>query len=78
MVKANAYGVGLEQIVPILEEFVDYFGVACFFEAQKVRNLSSKNILITGALEKDKVNLDFSYTCGSIDEIKFLTGVWLL
>lgn len=73
MVKANAYGVGLEQVVPILEEFVDYFGVACFFEAQKVRNLSSKNILITGALEKDKVNLDFSYACGSIDEIKFLT-----
>lgn len=31
MVKANAYGVGLEQVVPILEDYVDFFGVACFF-----------------------------------------------
>ena len=31
MVKANAYGVGLKEVVAVIDDHVDYYGVACFF-----------------------------------------------
>lgn len=43
MVKANAYGCGLEFVAPILEDKVYAFGVACIEEAQIIRNLGIKN-----------------------------------
>lgn len=46
MVKSNAYGHGLEEIVSIIGNRVDYFGVVNFEEACRVENLSSKPILI--------------------------------
>jgi len=72
MVKANAYGVGVKQVVKILNNHVDFFGVACFFEAKKIKNLTNKKILIVGALEKDNINTRFSYTCSSLQDVKFL------
>jgi alanine racemase len=41
IVKANAYGCGIETIVPELEGRVDAFGVASFEEAQAIRHLGS-------------------------------------
>ncbi len=72
MVKANAYGVGHKQVVEILNDYVDYFGVACFFEAQSIKNLTKKKILIVGALEKQEIDKTFSYTCHSLEDVEYL------
>lgn len=42
MVKANAYGCGLKNVLPVLEGLVDAFGVACLEEAMAIRALGSK------------------------------------
>ena len=72
MVKANAYGVGQMEVVQILNDYVDYFGVACFFEAVSVSKLTNKKILIVGALEKENVDEQFSYACHSLEDVEFL------
>ena len=70
MVKANAYGVGDRIVVSILNDYVDFFGVACFFEAQKLKTLAKKPILICGAVEKEEIDIGFSYSCGSLEDVK--------
>lgn len=75
MVKANAYGVGAEQVVEILNDYVDYFGVACFFEADKIKEFTNKKILIVGPLDKDNINEKFYYTCSSIDDVNYLISL---
>ena len=72
MVKANAYGVGMKEVVEILENYVDFWGVACFFEAQIISNITKKKILIVGALEKESVDESFSYSCGDVDDVQSL------
>lgn len=74
MVKANAYGVGAKTVVKILNDYVDYFGVACFFEAKEIKNLTNKKILIVGPLEKRKLDCNFSYTCNSVEDLKFVAS----
>ena len=71
MVKANAYGVGIEQTVQSIDDYVDFWGVACFFEAQNVSKLSNKPILIVGAVENGTVDERFSYACSSIEDVMF-------
>lgn len=39
MVKANAYGCGIANVVPVLQDRVDAFGVACLEEAMAIRKL---------------------------------------
>jgi alanine racemase len=39
MVKANAYGCGVELVLPAIAPFVDAFGVACFEEAMTVQSV---------------------------------------
>lgn len=46
MVKSNAYGHGIKEIVSILQEHVDLFGVVSVEEAIAVRKLTDKPILI--------------------------------
>ncbi len=75
MVKANAYGVGVDQVVPILEKYVDFFGVACFFEAKKVKELTNKKILICGPLEKMDIDESFSYSCECEEDILYLLSL---
>lgn len=75
MVKANAYGVGANEVVQILEPFVDYWGVACFFEAQQISAKTQKQILILGALERDCVDERYSYACGNLEDLKFLISL---
>ena len=72
MVKANAYGVGQKQVVHILNDYVDFFGVACFFEAKQIKKYTDKKILIVGKLDKQDIDKTFSYTCSSLDDVKFL------
>ena len=75
MVKANAYGVGDIEVVKILNDYADFFGVACFFEAERIKNITNKPILILGAIEKNFVNEEFSYSCGDVDDLKFLISL---
>lgn len=72
MVKANAYGVGVKQVVQVLNEYVDFFGVACFFEAKKVRTLTKKPILIVGAFSKHEIDENFSYACSNLEDLNLL------
>ena len=44
MVKANAYGVGMKEVVKILDDKVDFFGVASVGEAIKARKYVQKHI----------------------------------
>lgn len=49
MIKANAYGHGVEGVAPFLEPYVDYFGVAILEEAIALRELGIKKpILVAG------------------------------
>jgi alanine racemase len=56
MVKANAYGCGLQEVVPILQDEVHAFGVACLEEALKVRALgaSTSCVVFQGAFSADE------------------------
>lgn len=56
MVKANAYGCGLSSVVPVLEPYVDAFGVACLEEAMAVRRLSDKPcVLFQGVFSPEEL-----------------------
>ena len=72
MVKANAYGVGLKEVVAVIDDHVDYYGVACFFEAKALARLTDKKILILGALDLDNIDSRFSYSCNSLEELEYL------
>ncbi len=73
MVKANAYGVGLVNVINTIDSYVDYYGVACFFEAEMVRKFSNKKILILG--NSEEINDDFSYACNDLEELNKLISL---
>ena len=54
MVKSNAYGHGLEEVVELLDGSVNYFGVANVEEALRVRRISRSPILVVGAVTNFK------------------------
>jgi len=72
MVKADAYGVGASTVVKVIDSYVDFYGVACFFEAEKIKKLTKKKILIVGSLEKNNIKGRYSYTCSSLHDVRFL------
>ena len=56
MVKANAYGHGIEGVVPFLEPNVDYFGVALLEEGIQLRALGIKKpILVAGGTLAEQI-----------------------
>lgn len=58
MVKANAYGHGMDGVVPFIEPYVDYIGVALVEEGIQLRELGiRKPILVAGATMVDQVPL---------------------
>lgn len=58
MVKANAYGCGMPDVLPILEGQVDAFGVACLEEALAIRALGARSdcILFQGIFSADELH----------------------
>lgn len=56
MVKANAYGHGVERIVPALASEVACFGVACLLEARQLRQLAPHTpiLLMAGIFSSDE------------------------
>jgi alanine racemase len=72
MIKANAYGHGVDGVAPFLEPFVDYFGVAVLEEGIHLRELGiTKPILIAGGILPEQVPLfaehDLTLTGSSIE-----------
>lgn len=67
MVKSNAYGHGLDEIVKILDGKVSYFGVANVEEGVRVRRLTSSPILVVGKVQDFKrckrFDLEFMVDC---------------
>ena len=57
MVKANAYGCGLSEVLPVLEGEVDALGVACLEEAVAIRQLGSQSdcILFQGVFHPEEL-----------------------
>lgn len=57
MVKANAYGCGLKEVVPVLSGHVAAFGVACLEEALALRKLDTHTdcILFQGIFSADEL-----------------------
>ncbi|MBO4413029.1 MAG: alanine racemase [Clostridia bacterium] len=74
MVKADAYGHGLERIVKSLND-VDFFGAANLKEALEVRKINKQaKILIVGKTTQFEIcaKNNVSVTISSLDELKFL------
>ncbi|WP_028387556.1 alanine racemase [Legionella fairfieldensis] len=63
MVKANAYGCGLSNVVPVLAGKVDAFGVACLEEAVAIRKLGvqSECVLFQGMFSADELQTIVNY-----------------
>lgn len=59
MVKANAYGCGIKNVVPVLDGQVDAFGVACLEEGIAIRQLGSQTpcILFQGVFSSDEFRI---------------------
>ena len=74
MVKANAYGHGLENIVKIVDKYVDFFGVANINEAIRIRKVSANNILIVGKTKcfKECLESNVSLTIESLKQLENL------
>ena len=72
MIKANAYGHGVDAVAPFLEPYVDYFGVAILEEGIHLRELGiTKPILVAGGVLPEQVSSfaehDLTLTGSSID-----------
>lgn len=59
MVKANAYGHGIENVVPLIENEVEFFGVSSLEEAKFVRKFTDKRILICSKILDFKATKEF-------------------
>ena len=72
MIKANAYGHGVDGVAPFLEPYVDYFGVAVLEEGIHLRELGiTKRILVAGGILPEQVPVfaehDLTLTGSSIE-----------
>lgn len=72
MIKANAYGHGVDGVAPFIEPYVDYLGVAIVEEGIHLRELGiRKPILVAGGTMPDQVPLfaeyDLTLTGSSIE-----------
>jgi alanine racemase len=72
MVKANAYGHGIDGVAPFIEPFVDYFGVAILEEGIHLRQLGiTKPILVAGGTLPEQVSFfaehDLTLTGSSVE-----------
>lgn len=66
VVKANAYGIGIETVVSATNSVVDWYGVDSLAEAERVRTICQNPVLILGYVDKmdviDVVKAKFSVT----------------
>ncbi len=55
MIKADAYGHGMKEIISILNDKIDYFGVSNQSEALLARKYTKKDIIVFGACEDYRI-----------------------
>jgi len=77
VVKANAYGHGLQTVCKALKDFADFFACACLKEALSIRVFDkTTSILILGHIDNDDFELasknNISISIGSVDQINYL------
>ncbi len=76
VVKADAYGIGVQNIVNQIDDDIDFYAVACFMEAEKLKSLTKKPILVLNFVPKNSIKLcienNISITIGSIEQVKVL------
>jgi alanine racemase len=79
VVKANAYGHGLKEVVGIADHFVDAFQVDDIEELRVVRTITKKEILALGYVQKsdlaELVDLNVILGCYNIETIKELEKI---
>lgn len=80
MVKANAYGHGMDGVVPFIEPYVDYLGVALVEEGIHLRELGvRKPILVAGGTLPQQVpffaEYDLTLTGSSVDLLEIADDV---
>jgi len=62
MVKANAYGHGVDGVAPFIEPYIDYFGVAILEEGIHLRELGiTKPILVAGGTLPEQLSAFIKY-----------------
>lgn len=52
VVKADAYGHGIENVVPFVDDLADFYAVAKVSEGVQLRNFTNKKILVLGPFEE--------------------------
>ena len=79
MVKANAYGHGLKNIVKILKNKVSFWGVANLLEALKLKFLLKRksNILVVGKSTnfKNLIKNNIQITVDSLQDLKTIKKI---
>lgn len=77
MIKANAYGHGYSQIISILNDRIDYFGVSNQDEALQARACTNKDVIVFGACEDYKTCMenDISFALFSIYDAKNIVKI---
>lgn len=83
VVKANAYGFGVENIVPVLMDEVKFFAVANLDEALKLRDIGVKcGILVLGVTDVEDVQVaskhNTTLSLHSVEYLKLLKGASVL
>ncbi len=63
VVKANAYGHGMEEIVDIVQDYIDYFQVDDIDELHRIRKLTSKPVLVLGYIKKTDLHDILKLNC---------------
>lgn len=76
IVKADAYGHGIDGVVQNVRRYIDFFGVADECEALKVRALSSKPILILNMTLKQNLEMLIKNQISlSVSSVKYLKTI---
>jgi len=77
VVKANAYGVGVENVCPIISDYVDYYAVVTTKEAVRLRSIDSiMPILVLGASDFDYLDWcaenNVMISISSLDDVRYI------
>ena len=79
ILKANAYGFGARKICGLLKLKTDYFAVARLSEFLKIRDLTTKPILILSPLNQNEIKVAIDQggeiSVGSVDNLKLVSAV---
>lgn len=75
VVKNNAYGHGVKEIVSIIDDKIDMYAVSNLNEAKEVRKYTSLDILILDRVEANEIDEGMILTITSIKHLKHLVSL---